>query len=226
MSKPKLPLLRLQLDQTSLDSTFQGITARLNKHEEMIIELQNRIKNIPSNEDLLKFKNTLFSEIDAKHQKLSDKINEIEERINNQIKDLEDSFSERLLENSNMINLSVRRQFDQIKQKLPGMDEKNADIEIKIRNLERHLSKVERNNQTTYDCLQQVASAINLLDNSNISNIIESNKYDNVNDGSNVDNNDDNANNSNNDINSSSANDNDNANNNVNNNTNNNTNNT
>ena len=58
MSKPKLPLLRLQLDQTSLDSTFQGITARLNKHEEMIIELQNRIKNIPSNEDLLKFKNS------------------------------------------------------------------------------------------------------------------------------------------------------------------------
>ena len=225
MSKPKLPLLRLQLDQTSLDSTFQGITARLNKHEEMIIELQNRIKNIPSNEDLLKFKNSLFSEIDAKHQKLSDKINEIEERINNQIKDLEDSFSERLLENSNMINLSVRRQFDQIKQKLPGMDEKNADIEIKIRNLERHLSKVEKNNQTTYDCLQQVASAINLLDNSNISNIIESNKYDNVNDGSNDDNNDNNANNSNNDINSSSANDNDNTNNNANNNANNNTNN-
>lgn len=168
MTKQKLPLLKLQLDQSFLDSTFQGVNSRLDKHEEMILELQNRIKNIPTNEDLKKFKNSLLKDIDDKNKKLSDKIDEIEERFNNQIQELEDSFSQRLLENSNMLNLTLRRQFDQIRQKLPGSDDKNAEIEKKIRNLERYLLKVDKNSQTTHECLQQVASAINLLDNTKI----------------------------------------------------------
>lgn len=205
MSKQKQPLIQLQLDQTFLGSTFQSLNDRLDKHEEMILELQNRIKNIPSHEDLKNFRNGLLKDIDAKNKKINEKINEIEENFLNQIKEIEDSFSERLLENSNMLNLTIRRQFDQIKQKLPGVDGKNADMEKKIRNLERYLLKVEKNNQVTHDCLQQVASAINLLDNTKIINS-DTNDFDNDNSiqnsgDNNINNDDKKVDNSNNDTN-------------------------
>ncbi|OHT06212.1 hypothetical protein TRFO_25840 [Tritrichomonas foetus] len=166
MSK-KGTLLRLQLDQSFLDSSFQTINTKIERHEEMILELQKLLKEVPGRDDLLTFRDRILDEVTLKTDRLNEKIDDLEKRMDKKMKDLEDSFEARILDTANMLNLQIRNKFEEVN-KSPtnnNINSKFAEMEEKIGTLENNLFFASKKLQTTRDCVKKVASSIGLFNN-------------------------------------------------------------
>lgn len=169
MSHNTRPLLKLQLDQSSLGSILQNINNTLDQHYQMILDLQNRINVIPTRTELHTFKSQMLKDLDEKGEKLNERMNKFEEKVQKHLHDLDDSFSQSLLENTNMLNISIRRKFDEMTKQIPGLsiDDTKFDKE-KMDLLEQRIVTAEANAELNRDFIQQIASSIGRFNNSKI----------------------------------------------------------
>ena len=169
MSHNPRPLLKLQLDQSSLGSILQNINNTLDQHYQMILDLQNRINVIPTRTELHTFKSQMLKDLDEKGEKLNERMNKFEENVQKHLHDLDDSFSQSLLENTNMLNISIRRKFDEMTKQIPGLNNDDTKLDKEKMNLlEQRIVTAEANAELNRDFIQQIASSIGRFNNSKI----------------------------------------------------------
>ncbi|KAK8897098.1 hypothetical protein M9Y10_015032 [Tritrichomonas musculus] len=160
------PFVRLQLDESFLEKAFKQVTDRLDRHEEMILELQRLLKEKPDRTEIQELHNSISKEIESKTSEIYKKIDDLESRLNDKIKDLEENFENRLMDTANMINLTMRQKFDDLEHRLPtGLGSQDNELTERLQTLEETVFNNGKKLHLTREAVQQIASAISLFNN-------------------------------------------------------------
>lgn len=157
--------VRLQLDESFLDKIFKQINNRLDKHEEMILELQRLLKEKPDRSELKDLHTAITKEIDAKADEIYQRIDNLESKINGKFRDLEENFENRLMDTANMLNLTMRQKFDDLERKMPTGNSANNEFTERLQNLEETVHDNKKKLQLQNEYVQQIASSISLFNN-------------------------------------------------------------
>ena len=160
------PFVRLQLDESFLEKAFKQVTDRLDRHEEMILELQRLLKEKPDRTEIQELHNSISKEIESKTSEIYKKIDDLESRLKDKIKDLEENFENRLMDTANMINLTMRQKFDDLEHRLPtGLGSQDNELTERLQTLEETVFNNGKKLHLTREAVQQIASAISLFNN-------------------------------------------------------------
>ena len=159
----KKPLVRLQLDQSFLDSSFQGVNVKLKQHEEMILELQKLLREAPGRDDLIVFRDRVLTEMNTRTDQLNNRMDELEKKLEEKIKEMEDTFEKRILDTANMLNIQFRQKFNELNKPAPNSIAKAAEFEDRIAVLEQNLFSASKKLQTNKDCVKKIAESIGLF---------------------------------------------------------------
>lgn len=160
------PFVRIQLDESFLEKAFKQITDRLDRHEEMILELQRLLKEKPDRSELQELHISISKEIENKSTEINKKIDDLESRLNDKIKDLEENFENRLMDTANMLNLTMRQRFDDMEHRLPtGGGSTDNELSERLQTLEETVFNNGKKLHLTREAVQHVASAISLFNN-------------------------------------------------------------
>lgn len=160
------PFVRLQLDESFLEKAFKQVTDRLDRHEEMILELQRLLKEKPDRTEIQELHNSISKEIESKTSEIYKKIDDLESRLNDKIKDLEENFENRLMDTANMLNLTMRQKFDDLEHRLPtGLGSQDNELTERLQTLEETVFNNGKKLHLTREAVQQIASAISLFNN-------------------------------------------------------------
>ena len=103
-------LFKLSFDDSQFQRVFQNFEDKLNRHEEMILELQRLLQQKPNRSELEKAKDNLRQEIEDKlnqfqselTEQVENKIHELEKKVRDQLGNVSElkQFSNRLAINA------------------------------------------------------------------------------------------------------------------------------
>ena len=159
--------VRLQLDESILDKVFKNINDRLDRHEQMILELQRLLRDKPDKSDFDNLRDDMKKDIDNKTALLEQKIKDLESKFDNRIKDLEDNFEKRLMETANMLNLTLRNKMSDLERRIPSAGINDGEMGKRLSTLEETVFNNGKTLYTTREAVQAIASAMALFNNTN-----------------------------------------------------------
>ena len=161
------PFVKLSLDESALEKMFAAILARLDKHDQQFLDFEKQLNDRPTKQDLRDLNNSLLKEIDSRTDKLNKRIDELSENLNQKLKDLENNFDQRLQDMANMLNLTIMQKIDDIESRIPNSDTQINDFIDRLQAVEETTFNNGKKLHLTRDAVQQIASSICLLNNTN-----------------------------------------------------------
>ena len=161
------PFVKLSLDESALEKMFAAILARLDKHDEQLTDLQKQINERPTKQDLRDLNDSLLKTIDSRTDALNKRIDQLSDDLNKKLKDLENNFDQRLQDMANMLNLTIMQKIDDIESRIPTSDTQMADFIDRLQAVEETTFNNGKKLHLTRDAVQQIASSICLLNNTN-----------------------------------------------------------
>lgn len=158
------PYVRIQLDESFLDKAFKQVEVKLDRHEEMILELQKLLRDKADRTELQQLQEALLNEINSRFNDINNQLIALDSKYEERFKQMEESFENRLVENANMVQLSMRQKLDDLEDKIPQSDENKIDALIaRVENAEENISSNGKKLQLTRSSVQQIATSIATL---------------------------------------------------------------
>lgn len=161
------PFVQLTLNDSALTGAFGKIDTTLDRHEEEIRELRKLLMDKPSRSEIIAMNENLTKLIEDKTKALNDRITALESKYDQKLKELEDNFEYRLNDTANMLNMQLRQKLDDIENRIPSSDSQISDFVDRLQTLEETVYNNGKKLHLTRDAVQQVASSIALLNNTN-----------------------------------------------------------
>ncbi|KAK8900577.1 hypothetical protein M9Y10_002906 [Tritrichomonas musculus] len=171
-------LFKLSFDDSQFQRVFQNFEDKLNRHEEMILELQRLLQQKPNRSELEKAKDNLRQEIEDKlnqfqselTEQVENKIHELEKKVRDQLGNVSElkQFSNRLAINEELANQN-RSQVSELRGYLQTVIESYGAINNSVPVLNEHLHKVllgstnlvTNNFKSIFDTLNQYKADFN-----------------------------------------------------------------
>jgi hypothetical protein len=165
MSGSKGPYVRIQVDESFLDKIFKQVEVRLDRHEEMILELQRLMRDKADRSDLKDLRESFVRELESKTLQLNTRIAALESKFDSRLKVLEEQFENRLLDMSNLLNLTMRQRFDDLESRIPKGAGEVGELSDRLQSLEQTVFANGKKLHTTRESVQHIASSIALFNN-------------------------------------------------------------
>lgn len=160
------PYVRIQLDESVLERAMKQKDQRLDRHEEMILELQKLLRDKLDKSDLDAMRNSIMKEVENKEHEINSRISALEARLEARLKEMEENFENKLLDATNMLNLTLRQRLGEMEARIPsGGGGQYGDIADRLQSLEDTVFKNGKKLHETREYVQQVASSISLFNN-------------------------------------------------------------
>lgn len=157
------PYVRIQLDESFLDKAFKQIEIRLDKHEEMILELQKLLRDKADKTEVQDMRDSLSKEMDAKVNELNSRISALEAKFDLRIREVEENFENRLMDTANMLNLTMRQRFDDIESRMPNSTSQVSEFNDRLQTIEETVYANGKKLHLTRESVQHIASAVALF---------------------------------------------------------------
>ena len=154
------PFVRIQVDEASLEEAMDEVDKKLDRHEEMILELQRLLKDKPDRSDLTSLKESLEKQVNDKYSELNSRISALEAKLNSQLKDLESRFDQKLAELAKQLENSIQDKLAGLQQTVPKDDSRVDDLEKRLKACEDGVFANSKKITITRDSVQHIASGI------------------------------------------------------------------
>ena len=142
--------LRLQLDDSFLEKCFQKLDSKLERHEEMILELQRLLRNQNDPSALENLRESITSEFDSKLDKIIEKINKIDQKfdkkcqdLNVRISELEQMLKDRMSQIENSFDQKINDLEKRLLKEINDRIENRPDIHINIDEMNEKFQKMD-----------------------------------------------------------------------------------
>ncbi|OHT09300.1 hypothetical protein TRFO_21869 [Tritrichomonas foetus] len=167
-----MSLVRIQFDETSLITRFTTVDDKLDRHEEMIRELQKLLQNVPTRDELNEVRNELNKNIDEKVNLLNEKINDLNNKCDKAINDvdsLKNGLEDRLSQLSDFFNIKLRQKSEELSGLIPRDNSKLLELAERIGKCENLITENKGTILSTRDSVQHIATSIAGLNSTNAS---------------------------------------------------------
>jgi hypothetical protein len=157
--------VRITVDESFLDKTVKQLELRLDRHEEMILELQRLLRDKADRYEEKELRESMMTDLDNRGSQMNSRLTALESKYDSRLKDLEDSLENRLIDMANMISENMRGRFDELEARIPKDTGNVGDLADRLQAVEETVSANGKKLNLTHDSVQHIASAIAIFRN-------------------------------------------------------------
>lgn len=154
------PFVRIQVDEASLEEAMNEVDGKLDRHEEMILELQRLLKDKADRSELTSLKESLEKQMNDRFSELNSRISELEGKFNTQLKNLESQFQQKLDDLSKQMNQKLDEKLASVQPVVPKNDDRLDDLEMRLKSCEDGVMANSKKISNTRESVEHIASGI------------------------------------------------------------------
>jgi chromosome segregation ATPase len=157
------PYIRLQLDQSFLDKVFKRVESRLDRHEQIILELQGLLRDKADRSSLNELKDFLLNELELKTSMPTTHFSVLETSVDSGPNELEDNCDSRLRDMLNVLNESTRERIETIEARISTQATDVGDLMNRVESVEETVMNHGEQLNATRESVQHIATTIGLF---------------------------------------------------------------